>query len=75
MVKISELKTSDEVRSNDMQDPEYRRENERTRLANDVATGDSPEAVLDGLRSGRSAISARRDGPVTVDGDETVRPE
>ncbi len=37
MVKLSELKTAEEVRANDMQDPEYRREYERTRLANDVA--------------------------------------
>jgi ribosome-binding protein aMBF1 (putative translation factor) len=37
MVKLSELKTSEEVRANDMHDPEYRREYERTRLANDVA--------------------------------------
>lgn len=37
MVKISELKTSKEIQSNDMQDPEYRREYERSRLANDVA--------------------------------------
>jgi transcriptional regulator with XRE-family HTH domain len=37
MVKISELKTADEVRAGDMQDLEYRREYERTRLANDVA--------------------------------------
>jgi transcriptional regulator with XRE-family HTH domain len=38
MVKLSELKTAEEVRADDMQDPEYRREYERTRLANDVAT-------------------------------------
>jgi ribosome-binding protein aMBF1 (putative translation factor) len=37
MVKLSELKTAEEVRANDMQDLEYRREHERTRLANDVA--------------------------------------
>jgi transcriptional regulator with XRE-family HTH domain len=37
MVKISDLKTSREIQSNDMQDPEYRREYERSRLANDVA--------------------------------------
>jgi transcriptional regulator with XRE-family HTH domain len=37
MVKLSELKTSEEVRVNDMQYPEYRREYERTCLANDVA--------------------------------------
>ena len=37
MVKISELKTADEVRAGDMHDLEYRREHERTRLANDVA--------------------------------------
>lgn len=34
---ISELKTADDVRAGDMQDLEYRREYERTRLANDVA--------------------------------------
>jgi hypothetical protein len=28
--------------------------------------GDGPDAVLDGLRAGRSAISARRDGPVLL---------
>jgi ribosome-binding protein aMBF1 (putative translation factor) len=37
MVKLSQLKTAEEVRANDMQDLEYRREYERTRLANDVA--------------------------------------
>jgi transcriptional regulator with XRE-family HTH domain len=37
MVTLSELKTAEEVRAGDMQDPEYRREYERTRLANDVA--------------------------------------
>jgi transcriptional regulator with XRE-family HTH domain len=37
VVKLSELKTAEEVRTDDMQDPEYRREHERTRLANDVA--------------------------------------
>jgi transcriptional regulator with XRE-family HTH domain len=37
MVKLSELPTADEVREHDMTDLEYRRELERTRLANDVA--------------------------------------
>jgi transcriptional regulator with XRE-family HTH domain len=37
MVTISELKTAEEVHAKDMQDPEYRREHERTRLASDVA--------------------------------------
>jgi ribosome-binding protein aMBF1 (putative translation factor) len=37
MVKISELETAEEVHAEDMQDPEYRREYERTRLASDVA--------------------------------------
>jgi transcriptional regulator with XRE-family HTH domain len=37
MVRISELRTADEVRARDMQDLEYRREYERTRLANDIA--------------------------------------
>lgn len=49
MVKISELKTSEEVRSNDMQDPEYRREYERTRLANDVAIRVIQYRVRNGL--------------------------
>jgi transcriptional regulator with XRE-family HTH domain len=37
MVKLSELRTANEVRAGDMQDLDYRREYERTRLANDVA--------------------------------------
>jgi ribosome-binding protein aMBF1 (putative translation factor) len=37
MVKMSELCTAADVRAQDMDDPEYRREYERTRLANDVA--------------------------------------
>jgi transcriptional regulator with XRE-family HTH domain len=37
MVKLSGLKTADEVRDQDMHDLDYRREHERTRLANDVA--------------------------------------
>lgn len=37
MVKRSELPTADEVREQDMTDLDYRRELERTRLANDVA--------------------------------------
>jgi transcriptional regulator with XRE-family HTH domain len=37
MVKLSELKTAAEVRADDMQDLAYRREYERTRLANDIA--------------------------------------
>jgi transcriptional regulator with XRE-family HTH domain len=37
MVKISELKAAEEVHAKDMRDAEYRREYERTRLANDVA--------------------------------------
>ncbi len=37
MVRLSDLKTAAEVRAGDMQDPAYRREYERTRLANDVA--------------------------------------
>jgi PHP domain len=32
--------------------------------------GDGPDAVLDGLRAGRSAISAQRDGPVLLRMDE-----
>lgn len=37
MVRLSELRTANEVRAGDMQDLDYRREYERTRLANDVA--------------------------------------
>ncbi len=37
MVRLSDLKTAAEVRAGDMQDSAYRREYERTRLANDVA--------------------------------------
>jgi transcriptional regulator with XRE-family HTH domain len=36
-MKMSELRTADEVHQKDMKDLEYRREFERTRLANDVA--------------------------------------
>ena len=34
--------------------------------------GDKPEAVLDGLRAGRVTISALRDGPVLLRGDDEV---
>ena len=37
MVKLSQLSPADEAREEDMSDLEYRREYERTRLANDVA--------------------------------------
>jgi ribosome-binding protein aMBF1 (putative translation factor) len=37
MVRLSELRSADEVRARDMQDAEYRRAYERTRLANDIA--------------------------------------
>lgn len=37
MVKLSELRTADEIHEQDMRDLDYRRECERTRLANDVA--------------------------------------
>jgi ribosome-binding protein aMBF1 (putative translation factor) len=37
MVKLSELRTADEIRDQDMHDLDYRREHERTRIANDVA--------------------------------------
>lgn len=37
MVKLSELRTAEEVHEQDMRDLDYRREHERTRLANDVA--------------------------------------
>jgi transcriptional regulator with XRE-family HTH domain len=37
MVKLSELRTADEIHEQDMRDLDYRREHERTRLANDVA--------------------------------------
>jgi ribosome-binding protein aMBF1 (putative translation factor) len=36
-MKVSELRSADEVHKQDMQDLDYRREYERTRLANDVA--------------------------------------
>lgn len=49
MVKLSELKTAEEIRANDMQDPEYRREYERTRLANDVAIRVIQYRVMHGL--------------------------
>lgn len=38
MVKLAGLQTADEIHEQDMQDPEYRREYERTRLATDIAT-------------------------------------
>ena len=37
MARASEAVTADELHERDMLDPEYRREYERTRLANDVA--------------------------------------
>jgi ribosome-binding protein aMBF1 (putative translation factor) len=37
MVKLSELRTADEIHEQDMRYLDYRREAERTRLANDVA--------------------------------------
>jgi ribosome-binding protein aMBF1 (putative translation factor) len=37
MVKLSELRTAGEIHERDMLDLDYRREVERTRLANDVA--------------------------------------
>jgi len=37
MVRLSELRTADEIHEQDMADPDYRREYERTRLAGDVA--------------------------------------
>lgn len=37
MVKVSELTTADELRQQDMADPAYRAEYERTRFANEVA--------------------------------------
>jgi ribosome-binding protein aMBF1 (putative translation factor) len=37
MVKIADLRTAAEIHEQDMTDPDYRREHERTRLANDVA--------------------------------------
>jgi transcriptional regulator with XRE-family HTH domain len=37
MVKLSELHTAEELHEQDMRDLDYRREYERTRLANDVA--------------------------------------
>lgn len=37
MVKLSELRKAEDVRADHMQDADYRREHERTQLANDVA--------------------------------------
>ncbi len=37
MVKLSELRTADEIHKQDLRDPEYRREYERAKFANDVA--------------------------------------
>jgi ribosome-binding protein aMBF1 (putative translation factor) len=37
MVKLSELRTAEEIHQEHMRDLDYRREIERTRLANDVA--------------------------------------
>lgn len=37
MMKLSELRTAGEIHEQDMRDLDYRREYERTRLANDVA--------------------------------------
>jgi transcriptional regulator with XRE-family HTH domain len=37
MVKLSELRTMQEIHDDDMHDADYRHEHERTRLANDVA--------------------------------------
>ena len=37
MVKLSELQIAEEIHEQDMQDPEYRWEHERTRLATDIA--------------------------------------
>jgi ribosome-binding protein aMBF1 (putative translation factor) len=37
MVKASELRSEDEIHQRDMRDLDYRREHERTRIANDVA--------------------------------------
>ncbi len=37
MVKLSELRSAGEIHEQDMRDLDYRREYERTRLANDVA--------------------------------------
>ncbi len=37
MVKASELRSADEIHQQDMRDLDYRREHERTRIANDVA--------------------------------------
>ncbi|MDQ2877252.1 MAG: helix-turn-helix domain-containing protein [Actinomycetota bacterium] len=37
MVKLSELRSAEEIHEQDMRDLDYRREHERTRLASDVA--------------------------------------
>jgi DNA-binding XRE family transcriptional regulator len=49
MVKLSELRNAEDVRATHMQDAEYRREYERTRLANDVAIKVIQFRVTNGL--------------------------
>jgi transcriptional regulator with XRE-family HTH domain len=49
MVKVSELRTAAEIHEQDMRDPAYRREYERTRLANDVAVKVIQYRVAHGL--------------------------
>ena len=59
MVKLSELRTADEIHEQDMRDLDYRREYERTRLANDVAIKVIRYRVANGLSQ---AALARRLG-------------
>jgi DNA-binding XRE family transcriptional regulator len=49
MVKLSELRNAEDIRAAHMQDAEYRREHERTRLANDVAIKVIQFRVANGL--------------------------
>lgn len=49
MVKLSELRKAEDVRADHMRDAEYRQENERTQLANDVAIKVIQFRVANGL--------------------------
>lgn len=55
MVKLSELRTADEIHEQDMRDPEYRAEYERTKLANEVAIKVIQYRVTHGLSQSQLA--------------------
>ena len=66
MVRLSELKTADQVRAVDMQnDLEYRREYERTRLANDIAIKVLKYRLANGLSQAQLAQMLRGCGSPT----------